>query len=94
MDLTGNYTSSFSAPDDGEDDGTDTFQAQYRCADLYNVDSENYDTLVSKTFQSLKVEMILVLVMVVVSLKFQVIMIDLVFLEGQTMMVHGMKEFI
>ena len=51
MDLTGNYTSSFSAPDDGDDDGTDTFQAQYRCADLYNVDSENYDTLVSKTFQ-------------------------------------------
>ena len=51
MDLTGNYTSSFSAPDDGEDDGHDTFQAQYRCADLYNVDSENYDTLVSKTFQ-------------------------------------------
>ena len=49
MDLTGNYTSSYSAPSDGQDDGNDTFQAQYRCADLYNFDSENYDTLVSAT---------------------------------------------
>tara|TARA_B100000287_G_scaffold429114_1_gene481797 strand:- start:77 stop:1249 length:1173 start_codon:yes stop_codon:yes gene_type:complete len=50
LNTTGPFTASWSTPDDGADDGNQTWLATFNCADKFNVSASNYGTNVSSTF--------------------------------------------
>jgi len=50
INTTGNFTASYATPDDGADDGNQTFQATFNCTDDFNISASNYGTTLASTF--------------------------------------------